>query len=83
MKKVSNKLKIILCSVSLLILVIILIIILLYRSFTSPVDKNNKEIYQYEVKSGENYSIIASNLKKEKFIKNELIFKVFVKLMDI
>ena len=82
MSKISNKLKIILCSISLLILIIILIIILLYKSFTSPVDKNNKEVYQYEVKSGENYSLIASNLKKEKFIKNELVFKIFVKLME-
>lgn len=82
MGKISNKLKIILCSISLLILIIILIIILLYKSFTSPVDKNNKEVYQYEVKSGENYSLIASNLKKEKFIKNELVFKIFVKLME-
>ena len=82
MVKSSNKIKIILCSVLLLILVLILIIILLYKSFTSPVNKNNKEVNEYEVKSGENYSVIASNLKKEGYIKNELIFKIFVKLME-
>ena len=82
MKVLSNKLKIILCSVALLILVVILIIILLYKNFTSPVDKNNKEIYQYEVTSGENYSTIATSLKEKNFIKNELMFKVFVKLSN-
>ena len=82
MNKTSNKLKIILCSVALLILVVILIIILLYRSFTSPVDKNDKEIHQYEVESGENYSTLAASLKKDKYIKNELVFKIYVKLMN-
>ncbi len=81
MKSISNKLKIVLCSVLLLILVVVLIIILLYKSLTSPVDKTDDTIHQFEVKSGENYSTIADDLKKEEYIKNEFMFKLLVKFM--
>ncbi len=76
-----NKLKILLLSIALFILIVLLIIILLYKNLTSPVNKKDKNIYTFEVKSGENYSSIADDLKKEKYIKNELMFKVFVKFM--
>lgn len=76
-----NKLKIILLSILIFILVIVLIIVLMYKNFTSPVDKDNKNITNFQVASGQNYSTISSTLKKEGYIKNELMFKIFVKLM--
>ncbi len=80
-KSKINKLKILLLSIILFILIVLLVIVLMYKNLTSPVDKNSKETYAFEVKSGENYSSIADDLKKEKFIKNELMFKIFVKFM--
>lgn len=76
-----NKLKILLLSIVLFILIVLLVVILMYKNLTSPVNKKDKNKYTFEVKSGENYSSIADDLKKEKYIKNELMFKIFVKLM--
>lgn len=72
-------------------LLIILIIIVFLIAFlfgtwvylTSPVDRNNKEDIEVEIKSGTSTSEIASILKDKKLIKSKYMFKIFIKMNNV
>lgn len=49
----------------------------------SPVDKNDKELVSFEVKSGANSIDIANQLKEKDLIKNVTVFRLYLKLNKV
>lgn len=62
-----------------LIILLVLIFLGLYNFNTSKVS-NNTDVITIEVEKGDNYFTMASKLKKEKLIKSEFFYKIFLKL---
>lgn len=72
----------------LLIVIIVFAILLLCSGgilsyLISPVDSSNEEIVEVEIVSGTSTSEIAAILKKEKLIKSETLFKLYVKFNNV
>lgn len=66
-----------------LIVLVILGIVLWYNSSISEVDKNNTDKIQVEIPIGSSADDIANILKDKGIIKNEVAFKIYVKLNKV
>lgn len=70
-------------------IIVVLIVIVIgsafawYRISINPVDKDDITSYDLEIPMGSGASTIAKKLKNEGLIKNELAFKIYVKLNKI
>lgn len=66
----------------LLVLIVLLVMCALgyYKVSLEPVDKNSKEEITLEVKKGDTYYSLASELKQKDVIKSELTYKIYLKL---
>jgi len=80
-KKLSKKSKIIILSI-MIALVLIIIPIIWYNNSISAVSKQSEKT-QVEIPIGSGSSTIASILKENGVIKNELAFKIYVKLNKV
>ena len=75
MKKLSNIMLILLAFFTTLIVVFCL----LYNFFIGSVDKNNDKSIKVEIASGSGVDGITKILKEKELIKNELVFKIYLK----
>lgn len=64
-------------------LTLIVSLCLLYRYGIGSVDSKNDEVILIEIKEGNTSSEIGKILKENKLIRNEIIFKVYLKINDI
>lgn len=76
MEKRSKKIILIILIV---LLSLVLLVVSLFAYFISPVDKNGSE-KDFIVQSGASYASIGTQLKSEKLIRNELFYKLYIKL---
>lgn len=80
MKKLKLKKKALFIIILLPLLLVLLLFTSIYFYFTSPVDKKDDTIKQIIIEEGTSTSQIAEKLKASKIIKNERVFRQFLKL---
>ena len=80
MKKLKLKKKALFIIILLPLLLVLLLFTSIYFYFTSPVDKKDDIIKQIIIEEGTSTSQIAEKLKASKIIKNERVFRQFLKL---
>lgn len=80
MKKLKLKKKALFIIILLPLLLVLLLFTSIYFYFTSPVDKKDDTIKQIIIEEGTSTSQIAEKLKDSKIIKNERVFRQFLKL---
>lgn len=80
MKKLKLKKKALFIIILLPLLLVLLLFTSIYFYFTSPVDKKDDTIKQVIIEEGTSTSQIAEKLKASKIIKNERVFRQFLKL---
>ena len=80
MKKLKIKKKALFIIILLPLLLVLLLFTSIYFYFTSPVDKKDDTIKQIIIEEGTSTSQIAEKLKASKIIKNERVFRQFLKL---
>ena len=79
----AKKVIIIVSIIVALIIIVIGSVFTWYNISLSPVNKDDITPYNLEIPMGSGSSIIAKKLKSERLIKNELAFKIYVKLNKI
>ena len=79
----AKPLLIILIILVLLIIISSVTLIVSWNIFTSPMDKNDKEKIEVIIPNGTTNIQIASILKEKELIRNELVFRIYIKLNDI
>ena len=80
MKKVLKVFGILIAITFCLCILAIVGALLYFKSELSAVDKSSKENITFVVEQGDGYSSIAPKLKKSKLIKNEKVYKLYIKL---
>lgn len=78
----KNKFKKLFTSFILIIIFFFAIIVVLFNYLLSPV-KESSEIVEFEVKEGSYVYSVGNDLLKEGLIKNELAYKIYVKVKNI
>ena len=78
----KKKLLIIISSIVCLFILFILVLYIFYNTNLKAVSSKSKEI-NFMVDSGSTYYSVASKLKKEDLIRNELCFKFYIKLNKV
>ena len=84
-KEASIVSKIVFRIISILTILMIIVVVsgfFYVKSATGPVDKNNEEDVEIEVPMGSSSSDIAAILSKNDLIKNEMIFKFYLKFKN-
>ena len=82
-KRRAKPLLIILIVLVLLVIASAVAIVVSWNVFTSPMNENNKEKIEVVIPNGTTNNQIATILKEKKLIRNELIFKVYIKLNKV
>ena len=80
MKKFFKALGVIIAVSFCLAIIAIVGALLYFKSELSAVDKSSKENITFVVEQGDGYSSIAPKLKENKLIKNEKVYKLYIKL---
>ena len=63
-----------------IIISFILALVVLYNYYMSPIDKKSNDVIRFEVSENNTFLNIGSKLKEEGLIRNELFYKIYIKI---